>query len=259
MNSTRIINIVLVSTAAVLVAWGLSLIHIPEPQSAVQHVLQGQKTPAGDYKYTENNQYYSIEVYYPATTTLGIAANAKALAVIEQGMYAQIQDFHQILNEIMDDAEKARLQQDGRQYAFAAQYQEYPSAHYESFLYAVYEDTGGAHPNGFFKTFVFDQRGGLVQLSDLFGTGSDYLGRLSQAAKAQVLQQLKDRLGVDATNVIFNDGLTPTAENFQNFTVEGDTLHIFFPPYQVAAYAAGAFDVNIPLESLSDILAPGVR
>lgn len=259
MNSTRIFNAVLLAVAVGLIAWGLSLIHVPRPAGVMQHVLSGQLTAAGDYKYTEGDQYYSIEAYYPATTTLSGAADVAARTAIEQGVLAQINDFHTILGETLDTAEKARLQQDGMQYAFAAQYKEYQSAHYDSFLYAIYEDTGGAHPNGFFKTFVFDQNGAAVTLGGLFKPGADYLARLAQAATVQVRQQLGKRLGSDAISSIFSDGLAPTAENFQNFAVEGDSLHIFFPPYQVAPYAAGTFDISIPLSGLADIVAPNVR
>ncbi|MEK7108977.1 MAG: RsiV family protein, partial [Patescibacteria group bacterium] len=154
----------------------------------------------------------------------------------------------------------------GFQYAFSVRYEEFPktqtSAHYNSFLYSIYQDTGGAHPNGYFVTFVFDQfkpTGVPLKLSDLFKPGADYLARLSQAATPQVRQQVSERLGSDAVPAIFDEGLKPAEENFQNFTVDGDSLHIFFPPYQVAPYAAGTFDITIPLSSLGDILAPDVR
>lgn len=261
MDSTRIINIALVAVAAALIAWGISLIPVPAPEAPMQHVLAGQLTAAGNYHYSETADYYTIGADYPATTTLKGSADAKARLTIEQAIAAQIAQFKQdgdFANLTAQDIQTQGLGPD-RKYALGLEYQEFPSAHYDSYLYAIYEDTLGAHPNGYFMTFVFDQTGTAIQLSDLFKPGADYLTRLSQLATAQVTQQLSDRLGADAAGDIFSDGLTPTAGNFQNFTVEGNELHIFFPPYQVAAYAAGAFDVAIPLSGLSDILAPDVQ
>jgi hypothetical protein len=260
MSSTKIINAILLAAAVAAVAWGLSLLaaHPSKPAEFV-HVLPGTQAAGGDYVYTEGDQYYTIEAHYPATTTLAGAADAAARRSIEQGVLNEINGFHDILNQTLSADEKARLAESGRQYAFAAEYQSFSSAHFYSLLYSLYEDTGGAHPNGYFKTFVYDQQGAPVMLPDLFTAGSDYLRRLSQTATAAVRQQLGERLGADAVASIFSEGLAPAAENYQNFTIEGDELHIYFPPYQVAAYAAGTFDVAVPLGSLADILKPGVR
>ena len=45
-------------------------------------------------------------------------------------------------------------------------------------------------------------------------------------------------------------GLAPTVENYSTFAVDGDTLLIELPPYQVAAYAAGSFEVRVPLKDI---------
>lgn len=260
MSTTRIINVVLVAVALVALAWAVSLVSVQKPSQSVEHVLPAALSRDGDYVYTEGDKYYSIEAHYPAKTALAGAADALARRSIELGVLAEVQGFQQILAQSLTTEEKARLDESGgAAYAFVAQYQEFPSAHYDSFLYLLYQDTGGAHPNGYFKTFVFDQRGEPVALGDLFAAGSDYLGRLAEAATASVRQQLSERLGSDAAASMFTDGLTPTLQNFQNFTLDDEALHIYFPPYQVAAYAAGTFDVAIPLSSLVDILRPGVR
>ena len=49
-------------------------------------------------------------------------------------------------------------------------------------------------------------------------------------------------------------GTSPTPETLQFFYLDGGALHIIIPPYQAAAYAAGYFDISIPLSSLKDIL-----
>jgi hypothetical protein len=47
---------------------------------------------------------------------------------------------------------------------------------------------------------------------------------------------------------------TSSLEAYMNFVVTQDALVFFFPPYQVAAYAAGPQMVAIPLEQLSGVL-----
>jgi hypothetical protein len=128
-------------------------------------------------------------------------------------------------------------------------------------LFTIYEDTGGAHPNGFYRTFVFDEQGSAVKLSDLFlpaqagKPGSNYLQKISAAATAQVTKQLQEGLGqADVSGDIFAEGLAPTVENFKNFVIDGDTLYIVIPPYQAAAYVAGSFDVRIPFGDLKNLL-----
>ena len=49
-------------------------------------------------------------------------------------------------------------------------------------------------------------------------------------------------------------GAGPSWSNFQDFLLLPDTLVIRFPPYQVAAYAAGDQKVEIPLSKLSGLM-----
>jgi hypothetical protein len=262
MNSTKIINIVLVVVVLVAIAWGLSFLHAPQTASQeTQHALSGQPTAQGDYLYSDNAAYYDIEVHYPAHTALTGEADSKARLLIEQELAADIEQFKSDGNFANLTPEDIQIQGLGgdRKYSYGAEYKEFTSGSTDSFLFVIYEDTLGAHPNGYFKSYVFDKNGKALAINDLFTPGSNYLARLAQASETQIKAQLNDRLGADASSSVFADGYAPSEQNFQNFIIDGDTLHVYFPPYQVAAYAAGAFDVAIPLSQLSDILAPGVR
>lgn len=260
MNSTRIISVILVAVAVGLVAWGFSFIPATEPAGPMEQILPGQLSEEGNYHYAENADYYTVDADYPATTSLSGAADVRARATIERAVADRVAEFKR--NGDFDNltAEDVRIQGLGpdRKYALGMEYQAYAGANTISYLYRIYEDTLGAHPNGYFMTFVFDRGGAQVRLGDLFKPGADYLGRLSQAATAQVRQQVSERLGSDAVPAIFDEGLRPTEENFRNFVIDGNILRIFFPPYQVAPYAAGTFEVSVPLSGLSDILAPDV-
>ena len=147
-----------------------------------------------------------------------------------------------------------------RYYALALEYQAVMSSTTVSYAYQVYADTLGAHPNLYYKTFVFDQNGNQLGLKDVLSNNPNWLEELSLLVSQDVTAQLKARLaesipqgdeGPDVTDSLFTEGLAAQEENFKNFVVDGDELVILIPPYQVAAYAAGAFEVRIPLSEVN--------
>jgi hypothetical protein len=106
---------------------------------------------------------------------------------------------------------------------------------------------------------VFDAQGNELGLADLFVATStnphaDWLNQISGIATVQIQDELTKRLGETPGDSFFSEGTAPKEENFQNFVIDGNDLVFLFPPYQVAAYAAGTFDVRIPLSQLKDVL-----
>ena len=139
----------------------------------------------------------------------------------------------------------------GRRYSLTVAYLFGTSENTLSYIFTIYEDTGGAHGNTFFKTFTFDTRtGAVLSLADLFTPGSDYLATLSQISRSR----LPDIIGAPADFTAIKDGTTPEAKNFQNFFFDGTDFVVLFPPYQVAAYAAGPQTLRIQKSQLFDIL-----
>jgi hypothetical protein len=160
-------------------------------------------------------------------------------------------------NDMLDVQEQARLKADGRKYAMGIEYKAYSSAKFVSYVYQIYEDTGGAHPNVYYATFTFDANGNKLELADLFKPGARYLDKLSELAYKDILIQAKARFesDLDETQIDWiKNGTAPTLETLQFFYVDRNNLVLIFPPYQVAAYAAGVFESKIPLASLQDIL-----
>lgn len=103
--------------------------------------------------------------------------------------------------------------------------------------------TGGAHPNHVVQTFLFDTtRGSSIALEELFDDET-YLERLSQISRDQLSnsQQLEE---VD--QAFITEGTEPTELNFSSFGVTDESLIIYFEPYQVAPYAYGEQQVEIP-------------
>lgn len=122
-----------------------------------------------------------------------------------------------------------------------------------SYVYTLYVDTLGAHPNAFYRTFTFDLATGKeLAIGDLFAPRSDYLKRISAIAEFELSKTLADMADIE----YIRQGVTPEALNFQSFAIEGKDLVLIFPPYQVAPYAAGTQKVSVPLSQLAEILKP---
>jgi uncharacterized protein YecT (DUF1311 family) len=126
-------------------------------------------------------------------------------------------------------------------------------------LFAVYEDTGGAHPNTDYATFNFLlPDGAQVYLGEILD-GQRGIGRLADLARAELMRTI----GTGADSLSDKDtiamGTGPIADNFKDFVWEPGKLHIYFPPYQVASYAAGPQEVSIPLAKLKDVIRPDWR
>lgn len=204
-----------------------------------QHVLAGEQIGEGnEYRYSEEGQYYTAEAFYPGDKP-----------VIEQALADLIAEFKQNIAGL--DATVMPSLADGHKLAFAAEYKTYTGTKTTSYAYAVYEDTGGAHPNTYFKTFVFDQQGNEIGIKDSIASNPNGLEELSLLVSDDVTAQMKQRLNQDdVTGALFVEGLAPTVENFSNFVIDGDTLVILIPPYQVAAYAVGSFEVRIKLKDI---------
>lgn len=213
-------------------------------------------------QHKEESDFYTIQINYPDKTPLstrgGWGAEARAQKAIEDLLEDQIDSFKDLADGNLSDEEKTRLAQSKLKYSLNVGYKAYSSGEYVSYEFDIFMDTGGAHPNNFFETLVFDLDGHEQVLEDLF-KDSAYLERVSALALTQVKEQLTQRAGENATDSIIAEGLSAKAENFQNFVVDSDRLRIFIPPYQAAAYAAGTFEVQIPLHDIRDILKPGVR
>lgn len=113
-----------------------------------------------------------------------------------------------------------------------------------SIVFYHYEFTGGAHGNTYLQTMTFDLAAETeLTLADLFDDGTIPLDDISD----YVATTLEDRLGADAT---FPEGYTADEINFQFWTVAEDGVTFYFPPYQVAPYAAGVQTVTIPYADL---------
>lgn len=113
---------------------------------------------------------------------------------------------------------------------------------------------GMAHPANYNKTVTYDVKlNKSLQLEDLFVENSDYINELSNLAK----QNLEQKNAQDSNApMIFDEGLTPEAGNFELFTLGENSLNLIFNPATVMPDYAGTQTVSIPLSELTQILKP---
>jgi hypothetical protein len=115
----------------------------------------------------------------------------------------------------------------------------------------TYTYSGGAHPNSNTSSKIFlliDGKFQKIELGDLFLPNSNYLKKLSELCIADLKKQEASSITSEEITDL-SDALAHTV-----FTVTPYGISLYFDPYAVASYAEGAFQVNIPLVKIKDIL-----
>jgi uncharacterized protein YecT (DUF1311 family) len=110
-------------------------------------------------------------------------------------------------------------------------------------------DEGGAHPNHDVIAFNFLPDGWRVYLPEIFT--SKGLAKISALAVADLDKQLGGPDGMSDPDWM-KRGAGTDWDNFKDFALLPKTLDIQYPPYQVAAYAAGPQESKIALSALRD-------
>lgn len=258
---TIIVILVLIILALGGIIWYLLARHVLPPlvggPTATSTPQTGQTAQAaGDL--SEHGQYYDINAKYPATTALPNAQGVNAMKQWEQDTIAQFKKDGNFANLTPNDVHIMGLGPNNKE-SLDISYVSASGSGTISYTFTVTEDTLGAHPNTTYKTFVFDSKtGARMSLSDLFAPGNAYLTELSTKSRALLPAVIAKSEGISVKNVdagMLNDGTKPTADNFADWYLDGSNLVLIFPPYQVAAYAAGTQRLSIPLSSFKTLKA----
>lgn len=212
---------------------------------------------------TDEGDYHRITAEFPTDIVLPLAsdsaAGGRAEGVMTQWLNETITTFKsesRVGQITPEEAEFLRLT-DGRKYTLDAMYQMYFSRTTQSYVFTLFQDTMGAHPLTFYKTFTFDaSTGNEMVLADFFVPGSDFLGALSRVSREKLPQIIAEKQQSEANMDYLESGTMPVDENFQTFLVDGNVLVLVFPPYQVGPYVLGTITLPIPFEELSDIVRP---
>jgi hypothetical protein len=256
--NTRNLAILVVALLVILGGAGFYLYYHPATPAFSYTIID-----TGDRQHKESSDYYTVQINYPDKTPLETrgswGAEARAEATIVYTLKDLIDQFKDASNvDNLSQAEKDRIASSSLKYSLNVGYRAFSSGAYVSYEFEIYMDTGGVHPTNLYKTLVFDLNGDTVKLGDLFAS-SAYLDRLSSAGREQITAQLEQKAGTGAGESLLADGIAPRESNFENFVVDSDRIRVFIPPYQAAAYAAGSFEIQIPLADVKDILKPDVH
>ncbi|HKL98327.1 MAG TPA: WG repeat-containing protein, partial [Mobilitalea sp.] len=121
-------------------------------------------------------------------------------------------------------------------------------------LLTVYRDGydypyGAAHGMPIRDYYYFDiTTGEQYELGDLFIDDSLYISKLNLILDKMIIDSAQN-----PDSMIFTDFFTGISDN-QYFILTEDSVIIYFYPYDIAAYAAGFPEFNIPYTDLSDII-----
>lgn len=118
-----------------------------------------------------------------------------------------------------------------------------------SVVLKVYQNTGGAHPQTSYKSFVWDQTyRKLVTYETLWQKDSDPLPIVFPVVQADLLKQFGQAVPIDPAV-----GLDPA--NYRNFAITNDGVIFFFSQGTLLAEAAGAPQVLVPRSVIDPLLA----
>ena len=193
--------------------------------------------------FNEVGDYYTIKARYPDTE------NDSVNEVLHAFVADQVAQFKSDTGvATMTPAEATSIGLiGGRKYLLSIEYSATVANSLYGYNFLIIEDTGGAHPNHFNRTFTFSADGTKLSLTDLFKSDSGYLQTLSDYTIFTFKLNSSD-------NGIWEDGAKPTEENFSRFIVTKTGITFFFDPYQITAYTAGTQKVTVPYSVLDSLL-----
>ncbi len=111
---------------------------------------------------------------------------------------------------------------------------------------------GAAHGMPSQDYFYIDLKTGVFyQLKDLFKSGSNYADKLTSLVKNQIL--LDERVATISGGLAYFDTKVTVSED-QPFILGSDSLKIYYHPYEIAPYAAGFPEFEIPYGQISSII-----
>ncbi len=201
----------------------------------------------------KNYPAYSINLSYPQMENSGLAGQEKVNAELEYGAQVEIANFEHTLatqppqssvpygpavSTLGGGVELDLFGDDLVSTTYAASWN-WPDA---------------AHPLELLATYTFNgATGQLYQLSDLFAKGSNWLSFLSNESRSLLLQTL----GTEAAPSIIDNGTTPEASNFADWSLTPWGLNIKFADYQVGPYVIGSPSIVIPFQALTAVEREG--
>ena len=206
--------------------------------------LAGGKLPVKKLELSEHKKTFEYDLAYPQT------GNASVDAQIAGWAKSMVKDFRD--DAAGDDAGTAE-----HPYSMDITYDVVRN---DAAMFAVIFqeeiDTGGVHPNHDIITFNFQMPDGWrVYLPEIFT--ADALKTISALATAELKRHFAATDTGDSEELAYGAG--PDWDNFKDFALMPEVLDIQYPPYQVASYADGPQETEIPLAPLKKMFRANWR
>lgn len=243
---------------------------IKEPDSAI--INEPTEMTAQD-----KNDFYDIKAVYPNDP---LDKNKVIEKFINDSINAKKEEW-QVGGQAYDDEKKLEVDFPDRpkmQFQYYINYKKSESAKLASvsYLFSIYEFTGGANGNTTLAAFTFDQTG-LKNIEDILNLADNNNDITLTKALAYQMETTFDKNDVNKEMInsglglayLESDGVTVNKErcrcdgfffgsNLQNFMVNDSGIDFYFNQYQVAPGAAGTPDVLLSWEILRPYLKPDI-
>lgn len=139
----------------------------------------------------------------------------------------------------------------GRKYMLWMEFDAHATEQYQSFVFRISVDMGGAHPNHLYETFTFDAAGSLVTIQDLVQReyhDQRVFFEISDLVQAELRAQLGEEA---AASSWIGDGAGPEPTNFEDFYITDDTMHFLFEPYAIGPYALSSREAAVRFDEVT--------
>ncbi len=192
---------------------------------------------SGSVHKMESNEFYDIKIDYDKT---GIKSLDEKIANFVKNKEKSFIDIVDTSGNIQTSKYNLIINTN------TSNYNDVISVHALSYAY-----TGGAHYTREDASLVYDK------LNKKYLTFLDILDKDFEEIKPLILEAVYDY--AKENDIILNEewvleGTSYSEENYQHFSLNEDGLNITFPPYQIASWADGEININIPYEKLKGIL-----
>lgn len=206
---------------------------------------------------TDDHLKATIKISYPQITGEHLSANATQFnQVMQQTVMAEVQQFKKYVTAdlphmkiLMAEAPQADLHNE-----FQIDYDIDVIHPNHNTIISVRLNIEGmqmgrAHPYHNHKVVNYDLSSGkMLSLANLFKPNTNYMKFISEYSKKELLAKLPDKWMVEKG--------AKDPKNYQSWNIQDNTLLITFNEYQVAPYASGPQEIEIPFSTLKNIIAP---
>lgn len=180
------------------------------------------------FVYQEKYHKYEMNIEEPKEN------NEQLRLMIEEKM-------NKIKDSFLESIKDSEIQKD-LTYFLNIQFQKYIADSFISYVFFIETYTGGAHPNINIESIVYNEETSeLISITKLINENPNFLKSVSRNVRGNLL--INPKL---VNTLMMMEGTSEKEENYKTFAITKSGYIFFFPPYQIAPYSSGSFNVNVP-------------